>query len=230
MIISHKHNFIFIKTKKTAGTSIEIALSKFCGPRDIITPISPEDEETRSNLGYPGPQNYHFPIWKYGIRDAMKLATKGKKKTGFYNHISAKEVMSIVGKEKWNSYYTFCFERNPWDRIVSEYFWINKSEPRPTIQEFIRSEAPIDLKNKGYRNYTVDGKVVVNRVCRFEKLREELEEVRHLIGIPEQLELPRAKSNFRKDKRSYRDILGAEDRAYISEFFHEEISLMEYEW
>ena len=65
MIISHKHKFIFLKTVKTAGTSIEIALSKYCGPDDIITPASPEDEITRSELGYPGPQNCFSPIRKY---------------------------------------------------------------------------------------------------------------------------------------------------------------------
>ena len=32
MIVSHEHKFIFLKTKKTAGTSIELALSELCGP------------------------------------------------------------------------------------------------------------------------------------------------------------------------------------------------------
>ena len=50
MIISHKYKFIFFKVSKTAGTSIEIALSEFCGPDDIITPISPKDETKRHHL------------------------------------------------------------------------------------------------------------------------------------------------------------------------------------
>ena len=52
MILSHKHQFIFIKTNKTAGTSIEIALSSICGEDDIITPIHSSDEEFRRRAGY----------------------------------------------------------------------------------------------------------------------------------------------------------------------------------
>ncbi|TAE78164.1 MAG: hypothetical protein EAZ84_02360 [Verrucomicrobia bacterium] len=41
MVISHKHRFIFIKTAKTAGTSIEAFLSPHCGPDDVFTPTFP---------------------------------------------------------------------------------------------------------------------------------------------------------------------------------------------
>jgi hypothetical protein len=54
LIISHRHRFIFLKTRKTAGTSVEIALSRFCGPDDVIR-RSPGDEALRRELGYPAP-------------------------------------------------------------------------------------------------------------------------------------------------------------------------------
>ena len=228
MIISHKYKFIFLKTQKTAGTSIEIALSKYCGADDIITPVSPEDEKTRRGLGYPGPQNY-LSIWDHGVLCVAKRLLRGGKKPRFYNHISAKKVKANIGEQVWNSYYKFCFERNPWDRIVSQYYWRYRSEPRPTISEFVGSKSPLCLKRKGFELYTIDGQVAVDKVCRFENLSEELEVIRKQFGIPEKLELPVAKSGFRKDKRSYRDILGKEEKMKIAELFRDEINLMGYE-
>ena len=38
MIISNKYKFIFIKTRKTADTTIEYNLSKYLGNDDIISP------------------------------------------------------------------------------------------------------------------------------------------------------------------------------------------------
>ncbi len=230
MIISHKYKFIFLKTVKTAGTSIEIALSKYCGPDDIITPASPEDEITRRELNYPGPQNYFPSIWNYSVKDVLRRVFKGEKKLLFYNNISAKKVKARIGKEVWDSYYKFCFERNPWDRIISLYYWLNQLEPRPTISEFVSSEAPMFLKKRGYKTYTIDGEIVVDKICKFENIIEELEAIRIQIGIPEKLELPRAKSRFRKDKRGYRNILTEEDKSRIAELFHDEINLFGYEW
>ena len=37
MIISHKHKFIFVRPRKTAGTTMQNVLSKICGEDDIIT-------------------------------------------------------------------------------------------------------------------------------------------------------------------------------------------------
>ena len=230
MIISHKHKFIFLKTVKTAGTSIEIALSKYCGPDDIITPASPEDEITRSELGYPGPQNCFSPIRKYDLQDIFKWIREGKKKLRFYNNMPAEKIKARIENDVWDSYYKFCFERNPWDRTISLYYWLNQSESRPTISKFINSEDILFLKKRGYNTYTIDRKIVVDKICKFENIIEELETIRIQLGIPEKLDLPRAKSRFRKDKRSYRDILNEDDRDRIAELFRDEINLFGYEW
>ncbi len=147
-----------------------------------------------------------------------------------FNHISAKEVKNHIGEEIWNSYYKFCFERNPWDRMVSLYYWRCRTEPRPTISEFVESAVPLALKRKGIELYSIDGKVAVDKVCFFENLSEDLESIRKQLGIPEKLELPRAKSKFRTEKKGYRELMGQEDQEKISKLFSDEINLWGYKF
>ncbi len=39
------------------------------------------------------------------------------------DHLDARESRALHGSEKWNEYFKFAFIRNPWDLIVSLYFW-----------------------------------------------------------------------------------------------------------
>jgi len=61
-------------------------------------------------------------------------------------------------------------------------------------------------------------------------LEEELEEVRQHLGLPEPLELPKAKSGIRKDKRHYSDVLSEAEKDRIAELFKDEIELMGYKF
>jgi hypothetical protein len=230
MIISHRHKFIFIKTNKTAGTSIEISLSQFGADGDVITPLPPEDEATRRNLDYRGPQNYLAPIADYGPKDLARLLIRGTKKHRYYSHISAREIKKQIGEGVWRDYYKFCFERNPWDRLISLYYWKNTSEPRPALSDFIESGAPSILKKRGIDLYTIDGEIVVDKVCLYENLEKDLEAVRTHLGLPRTLVLPRAKSSHRKDKRCYREILNREQQQRIGELFSREINIFGYEF
>ena len=95
MIISHKYKFIFIKTLKTAGTSIEMYLSPHCGEEDIVTTIDSDPEGHK-------PRNH---------RDL------------FSSHIQAKDVRLLLSRRMWKNYFKFCVERNPWDKTLSQYYW-----------------------------------------------------------------------------------------------------------
>jgi hypothetical protein len=228
MIISHRHRFIFIKTQKTAGTSIEIALSEFCGPDDIITPIAPKDEELRRAAGFAGPRNFAAPLGAYSWRDVWPLVRHRRKKKLFYNHIDALSVRRLVGEATWQSYYKFCVVRNPWDLMVSYYYWIHRREPRPSLAEFIARQKVRTTSSLGYDLYTVDGQVAVDRVCRYENLSAELKEVTAKIGLSGELRLPQAKAGHRSDRREYRELLGPAERAKVEELFSREIDLFGY--
>jgi|AntDeeMinimDraft_5_1070356.scaffolds.fasta_scaffold24123_2 hypothetical protein len=94
MIIAHKHKFIFFRTRKTAGSSLEIALSEFCGKEDIIAPISKKEEEMRRQLGFLEAQNYRLPYSTYNSRDWSRLVAGGFHKK-LYNHIPAATAKKI---------------------------------------------------------------------------------------------------------------------------------------
>ena len=91
MIVSHKHKFIFIKTKKTAGTAIEAALSELCGPQDVITPFREESEQDRKGLS---PQNYRIehplkPKRSFLRKLLMRPERYYHQSVGFYEHMPA---------------------------------------------------------------------------------------------------------------------------------------------
>lgn len=226
MIVSHKHRFIFVKVNKTAGTSIEIALSRDCGPDDIITPISPDDEAIRIQREYRGPQHVRVPLRRYGWGEVKRLVRSGKR-VEFFNHMGAAAIRRYVGPRVWDSYFTFCFERNPWDRLTSLYYYRHPEEPRPTFGEFL-DEGARHLKRFGYEHYTIDGQIAVDRVCRFEHLAEEMEQIRLQLGIPTPFELPRTKVTRRSTRPGYRDLLTAEEAERVREWFAEEIALLGY--
>jgi hypothetical protein len=147
----------------------------------------------------------------------------------FVNHHPGWVIRARVARAVWRSYFKFCIERNPWDRMVSLYYWICQTEPRPTLSEFINSGAPLTLKRHGIQLYSIDGQAAVDEICRFENLAGDLEAIRSKLGIPEELTLPRAKSQFRK-KRGYRDNFSEEDRSKVAEMFADEIRLLGYEF
>ncbi len=114
MIVCHEKEIIFVKTKKTGGTSFETAISKFCGPDCIITPITPADEKHRAELGYRTAQNFQDYVWKQdGVR------TNGQ----FYNHMPACDVKRAVPPRIWQNYKKITILRSPFDVAISKYYW-----------------------------------------------------------------------------------------------------------
>lgn len=102
MIVSHAKKFIFVKTRKTSGTSMEVSLSQVCGPDDIITPISFEDELVRLDMGGTLPQNY-AGLGEQRYRDMIKARKmkflRARRRGKFFNHMPAVSIREHVGKK-----------------------------------------------------------------------------------------------------------------------------------
>jgi hypothetical protein len=110
------------------------------------------------------------------------------------------------------------------------YYWRNQKTPRPSITQFLDSGVPEVLKEKGRDVYTIDGKVVVDKIYLFENLQDAITDIQNRLALPEPLILPRAKSGLRKDLRHYSEILTPEERHRVEEMFRTEIAMFGYQY
>lgn len=230
MIVSHKHKFIFIKAKKTAGTAIEAALSELCGPEDVITPYREESEQDRKGLS---PQNYRIehplkPKRPLLRRLLMRPERYYHPSVGFYEHMPAWRVRDYVGEAVWRSYFKFAFDRNPWDRQVSWYLYKTKSKPaRPSFERFMASRARAYVDN--YQLYTIEAALAVDFLGRYEKLEQDLNAALERAGVGRRVTVPRTNITPNKDEsRDYRSYYSHETRALVAEWYQPEIALLDY--
>lgn len=230
MIVSHKHKFIFLKTKKTAGTSIELALTKLCGDEDVITPLAKADEALRA--GGRGAQNWERHGWWQSRRPFLKrrMFRRAAQDYGFYNHMTAAAAKELIDDDRiWRDYFKFAFDRNPWDREVSYYFHCYRDgSERPSFERFVRSDRRARLNN--YEIYSLGGDVAVDFVGRYENLQEDLKHALGQVAVKSDLDLPRAKGTFRTETRPYREYYTQATKNLIGEWYRPEIVLLGYEF
>lgn len=227
MILSHKYKFILIKTAKTAGTSIEVFLSRHCDPKDIVTPIAPPvaGHQPRNYEGFinPLPEILRRPG---KVFSALRHSFTSREK--FYNHMPASEIRRRVPADVWNSYFKFCVERNPWDKVLSHYHMHAAREGGAlSFDEYLaRGRFPIN-----YFRYTdrPGRKIIIDRVVRYENLLAELTEIFSQLQIPFDGALGvAAKSGYRTDRRPYQEIFNDDQRRIVEKAFSREIELHGY--
>jgi hypothetical protein len=224
VIISHSHKYIFIKSEKTAGTSVEAALSQQCGEGDMVTPLG----------------DYWFNRDEKGawVHSSMNAE-------GFSQHDPASEVKRKVPPAIWNEYFKFSIARNPWDRVVSYYSWDARvqKELRPSRRWYHRLGVPFDefgqtrrlfhqyaASNDWTTNdrfYVIDNALCVDFVIRYERLSDDLAEVCRRVGLPA-VALPRLKSGMREGAHPYTDYYDDASKAIVAERHQNDIRLFGY--
>lgn len=229
MIVSHRYQFIFIKTHKTAGSSMEMALGPLCGPEDIVTPME-------SNVGGDIPRNFHEDNLLGRTYARSRLARKcidrhspilGK---WFYEHMPAWRVRELIGRETWDRYHKVCFERNPWDKVVSYYNWkkFGQAKPMPSFKSWVMEKThrlPLD------GSLYFDGEqCLMDEVLEFKGFIPQFMTLCEKLDIPFEGDMPREKTNITKEKVDYRKFYDDETREKVASEFAREIRLMKYEF
>ena len=211
MLISHRKQFIFTKTIKTAGTSVEAYFERYCVPDDQMKEahFRPAVVSGAGVIGHRGPKSI-LDHW--------------------YEHLPAAKIKAEVGPEIWQRYFKFTTIRDPFDKMVSAYFFYKQQARVAPIKMRLKSrlrkmlgrqmypdslsrmlwiEGETDLERfrkwvisggdlDDRRIFTIEGQVCVDYFIRFEQLFEGIAEVCARINVPyEPDRLPNFKSGLR---------------------------------
>lgn len=164
MLVSYAHNLIFLKSRKTAGTSVEMFLQQACG----IT-HGPPSEATRAIVN------------RRGIVGRRRTARPNliPWRNKWQNHMPAPQMRVALGEDFWQSACKITTVRNPFDRCISGFFWRRYGGKTPPTDLSILRAGVEDFclikKFSDDRDIYYDRGAFVPDVClRYENLENDL--------------------------------------------------------
>lgn len=232
MLISHRKKFIFTKTAKTAGTSIESYYEPFCMPKGQWTQLHSRDEY----------------ISETGI---IGFRGENHKECTYFNHMSADKIKESVGEEIWKSYFKFTVVRNPFSKLISGWYHFHK--PHTTMGGRVKfalqrpMHIPLIIFGKrdiyDFRNwilnggriidrdkYILDGKECMDYFIKYETLIDDLEVINKKLDIEsDELILPKFKAGIRNNRFETRDFYDRKTENIVREIYQWEFERFGYE-
>lgn len=123
MIVSHKHKFIFVKTHKTSTQTFLKFIKPHLGPDDVMAGDGGSDvnEDTKINV------DKKFEATGKSALDLQEI---------YGNHLPWFMIRDTVGQEIWDNYTKFTIERDPYDRLLSLFYFVNPDLCRTKLGAF----------------------------------------------------------------------------------------------
>lgn len=146
-------------------------------------------------------------------------------KTKYWSsHKSARAIKRDLGDEMFDKYLKFCVIRNPYDKMISSYYW-NKS--KKSFKDYVKQ---INVVNLDF--YSIDGNSVCDYYIRFENLEEDIIKLCEKLGIEDYdiKKLPKHKSTTRTNKSHYSTFYDEETKQIVYEKHKKEFELFGYKF
>jgi len=156
-------------------------------------------------------------------------------------HRTAQQLVDTIGWEAWHRKISFAVVRNPWDRVVSQYHYrlqmAKASGRRETrsFPEWVRacfgdpeergrmSGNPIFYQPQTAWLQDKDGRIIVDRILKFETLAYDFAELCRELGL--HCRLPHLKASRRGPYQQYYD---RETIALVARWFADDIAMFGY--
>ena len=213
MLVNWREGYLFVHVPKTGGTSITQLLKHDCDrawlPLRQVCYLFDNADHTLPEAT--------FPV------------------VGYPYHIKAKDMRRLWGAEKYDSLFSFAFVRNPWDMVVSEYFYIQRKWDHPlkkTVRKIATLPDYVQWKlDNGYHNqqsgwlYDDQGNLLVKQVGKFETYEDDANVILKKIGRTETV--PHANATKKKPFTTYYDDKSAE---LVAEMYADDVTNFGYSW
>lgn len=210
MLISHSGKWIFFACGRTGTTSIEQVLRGY-----------DEGDGVRGRVAQVLGSRLRRPLRPPDIKHARPWVVK-----------------EVIGSA-WSDYFKFVYVRNPWDWVVSQYFFnlrpgyfkrkaISRlrASDLDRLFQVLASRHPSGVPGNWQSEYAFDDhdNPQVDRICRFERLQEDFDEVCSALHL-QKVTLPLTNRADRSDYRRYYD---DETRLRVAREFDRDIRLLNY--
>lgn len=221
MLLSHRHRFLFVHIYKNAGISITTALMPFAA-----TPGQLRVDRLLNRLGlsylYPRVIRKQSSVGDWvsnGMNNVFERLTflDSHPQPVHDPHVTASEIIAKIGRETFDSCFSFGIVRNPWDWQVSLYRFALETVvdlppvmaylrglgserrtyvPLGSFDEYIRWRCNQDVHLQKEFLFSEDGEQLVSFVGRYESLDADFRTICERIGID--ATLPRMNESSRQ--------------------------------
>lgn len=241
VLVSHIYKFIYLKNYRTASSSIESFFGQYCIDPVLRssyifkdkcdTSITPYGIISARCIGFG--DDYKLLTTKsddntlHNIKLKQYLDSKNDEHAMpfeqiWYNFKSAQYIKDDLGDNIFNEYFKFCVIRNPYDIIVSSYYWDKYVQNIETDFKTYCTNYCMRISNDHVRDNNsrifIDHIPICQYYIRYENLLEDVKTVLNKLGITDYdiNKFPEHKMGFRPQNTHY------------SRFYDEELKQLVY--